>query len=752
MRCGINKTLVSDKIFLVAKQLYMLLCFVVLIASDAHSEDKSQPHFDLSSIEQFLDVTTLLSEEIEPSTAQWDALLNSSGYHTLRTHEPGYSPSFFKEYFSLVFRPSMRDQLNTKLKLLDQNRTNSWYDSKDYQTLRHFCMVRDARPRLIEQCKLLKKSAMYDKARKIAAEYLPPGSMEEGPILCFLIFAPDARGYSPILLDLGFIMFHSDPMRLIAHELHHYYINSLWKFTFSATSVDEQEYYLLHSMGQIYKEGIADLIDKPTLHYSGKHADPIKEENSQKYRQLVMDTPEVLSKLDTFLIDIDRYPENRYELGRKFAAAVPQSGHPTGYYMARTIVEEFDKDFLIEDTGNPFAFFRKFNMAIKKKDPKCASFSDRAMTVINYLEDKYITNKYSRIHDLGVAESPKHGLDLQSVDRFIEIVSLLEKDCEPSPVQWKDLFRTFGYHKLVKGEGVHFGREHHFKKYLRLIFKPSERDRLEVELETLKRQDPDRWPDVIHLCKVRENKASLIALIRKLKDPSTLQKVMESATQFLPMSAAQCRPCVCFLFFRNDIRGSLEWREPVLVDLLGAQQSPLGPEIFSSLFLWCNLAGQALPYNLNEVDKRDFPLLTQIFNVYREGIANLIGKSYNTFKSPYIKEKTQRFQSRLAAAPEIISTLDTFLVEMSSGAVDQYKSSQKFASAIPGNGGELGYYMAKVIIESKGLDELRDVAGNPFSFFKVYNEAINENKEGIGGFSSQGMKALMLLENKYVKK
>jgi len=723
----------------------MMVCALALFAACSHSQDGSSPRLDFSGIEQFLSITALLMKEQEPSEAQWDELFATSGYRTLREHEPGYSPKFFKNRFNLVFRPSLRSRLEARLEQLDQRRATSWYDGMEYRVLRHYCRVRDARSELLQYCKSFRKSALYGDARRLAAGYLPAGSMKRHAGFSFLIFAPDARGYSPILLDLGRVMFHTNPAGLIAHEMHHYYIQKLWQF--NASDVDEGDHRLLYALGQIYKEGIADQIDKPALHYGGGHAEILEEESSREYHRLVENTPELLRKLDRILSDMAEHPEKRYELGRRFAASVPRSGHPTGFYMARTIIEVLGKKALVEDAGNPFAFVRKFHRAAGKKGPACGSFSDAAMSVVKRLEKKYVIDGYS--WNLGRFDPPVAGLDLRSVDCFFEIVSFLEREKEPAPAQWSALFATYGYHDLIKGEGDRFGREHHFKKYLRLVFTASAKIRLEAELKRLRKEEPQRWKDVMHLCEVREHKSSLIAFARELRDRSTIEEAMKILANYLPEAALEGRPGVCFLVFSNDWRAS---GNPVLVDLLLAQRSPLGPVKFTARWFWYYFADRALVYDLGKVDRSDLPVLRRMARVYREGIANLIGARYEV---RIVKSKTaraaSRFHERIAAMPETLARLDAILAGLADESSDRTALGRKFSAAVPGTGGELGYYMATTIAGVLGMEALRDAAGNPFAFFRIFNKAAAGSDAEARSFSGEAMKELLRLEEKYAR-
>jgi len=70
-------------------------------------------------------------------------------------------------------------------------------------------------------------------------------------------------------------------------------------------------------------------------------------------------------------------------------AAVPLSGHPTGYFMAETIAGEFGKDALIRTVPNPFAFFRVYSDAAKNRGGATPPFSEEALDLLRSLEKRY---------------------------------------------------------------------------------------------------------------------------------------------------------------------------------------------------------------------------------------------------------------------------------------------------------------------------------------------------------------------------
>ncbi len=82
-------------------------------------------------------------------------------------------------------------------------------------------------------------------------------------------------------------------------------------------------------------------------------------------------------------------PGNRRELGAKFKAAVPLSGHPTGFFMAETIMGELGKDALIQSVSSPFTFFLRYHEAAKKKGGVAPPFSEKTLALFRSLENRY---------------------------------------------------------------------------------------------------------------------------------------------------------------------------------------------------------------------------------------------------------------------------------------------------------------------------------------------------------------------------
>jgi hypothetical protein len=74
--------------------------------------------------------------------------------------------------------------------------------------------------------------------------------------------------------------------------------------------------------------------------------------------------------------------------GRKLRSVIPQSGHPTGFYMAALIEQELGSDAIVKVVRNPFRFFYLYNEAAKKNG-NAPVFSSKATAFVRSLERKY---------------------------------------------------------------------------------------------------------------------------------------------------------------------------------------------------------------------------------------------------------------------------------------------------------------------------------------------------------------------------
>jgi len=200
--------------------------------------------------------------------------------------------------------------------------------------------------------------------------------------VAFVIFANDARGYSPVVIDaVRAIESDGELEDLLAHEFHHHLRNKLLSFDLDRVEFGDES--VIWVLNQLHCEGIADLISAKSL-FKGK------EFFKSEYYLAYIKSDSIIHQIDAIFVQISNSPSQGETLGLELKKILPQSGHPTGYYMAKTILEQKGKGELIKGVGNPFEFIELYQRAATKRGRKTALFSEKTLEFIRNLEKKYI--------------------------------------------------------------------------------------------------------------------------------------------------------------------------------------------------------------------------------------------------------------------------------------------------------------------------------------------------------------------------
>lgn len=327
---------------------------------------------DFSGMNAFWEIMESLENDCMPSEEKWEELFITPGYITGNEHE--FSHDYFKRFYTLAFMPSKQNELAKELQ------KSSFYTPY----LKHIASIKKQKEEIKKKQRELENSnEIFTRAFERVKHYLPDGITEKypEPTIAFMIFGPDGRGYETILVDLVYFLQNEEQaVDFIAHEMHHYYLGKE-----SVMRAGEVE--LLWVIEQIYAEGLADQIDKKSIYFgNGLSA---QSEKALRFRELVYDTPNVIRKMDSLLNDMILSPERYKTNALKISGLVPQSGHPTGYFMATTLLENAGAECLVEDFGNPFAFFRRYNDMARNSKGKYPTFSDTSLQLIGELEKRY---------------------------------------------------------------------------------------------------------------------------------------------------------------------------------------------------------------------------------------------------------------------------------------------------------------------------------------------------------------------------
>ncbi len=192
----------------------MILTFLALAAAAA----VQTPAYDISGLQIFWNVASILESDREPTEAEWARLLEHPGYAQIERQ--GQRGEAVRACLPLVFQPSRRAELAGALEEAD-GRTKRVCD--------HLARVRGRREELRAFEAELPGGSELARAVELAARYLPDGVVEGPPPPVYVIlFEQNGFGGSALALDATLLLDNTDAGRLgyLAHEFHHVFRRS----------------------------------------------------------------------------------------------------------------------------------------------------------------------------------------------------------------------------------------------------------------------------------------------------------------------------------------------------------------------------------------------------------------------------------------------------------------------------------------------------------------------------------------------
>lgn len=365
---------------------------------------------------------------------------------------------------------------------------------------------------------------------------------------------------------------------------------------------------------------------------------------------------------------------------------------------------------------------------------------------------------------------PTSAFVTEGVDRFWQVVDILERDESPTDAEWDTLFAAPGY-------AYYFTEENHsqaeFKELMRLVFMPSEADALRDSLANGGRQlRPDLRPLHAFLA-ARNHRDDLEAFQETLVEQRIVPAAAEQAAELLPegalrdASGAWDVPSIRASIYSLDGRGPGGF---VVVDLLlmylmGEQ----GTTRFVSHEFHHAGRMSTIDPQAHQDDPR-YGVLWTLDRVQSEGIADLIDKPYfiDELQEPLpdaavdgmawsravLSVFIQRQMADVEATPSTLQHVDSLLVQAGRADADgRADDLQQHANAIrrsiPNNGHPNGFFMASLIQDTLGTERMAATANDPFAFVRLYNEAARQSDGKAAPLSDEAMEYLTRLETEY---
>jgi hypothetical protein len=407
--------------------------------------------------------------------------------------------------------------------------------------------------------------------------------------------------------------------------------------------------------------------------------------------------------------------------------------------MARVIIDNGYQQDMIDNAGNPFAFFYLYNLAAMKSG-RHPVFSGKSIEFLRNIEELYCKDTDDT---LWIGASPK-GLDTSGVDNFWKIADILAQDKEPDEKDWHKLFQNPGYKELVKREGRQYSGEQ-IQDLISLVFKPSRA----AELKDKSKQGfGSRIP---HFIGVKNHRKEISQYLNSLAGKDWIDKVISDVKPFLPEKVLKKKalPQICPVFFRADLRYGYD---VYVFDPLYGINRKQSIEYYARLFTLKYFHDDLLSYNPLDVRMRHTEVIDVLYELELHGtMENIMGKNRIYETNPPRKEGMDKaYEEALESIPLQIINFNDWLEKINNEpGINEFWSAMTIRD-FPLEGRPLGKYLADAIIDTLGQDQLKKACGNPFLFFRTYNKAAEMKPDIYPQISSEAIKVIDFLEKEYI--
>jgi hypothetical protein len=343
---------------------------------------------DLTSVDEFFNVTSTLKEGKEISKTQWGKFDSSICYKNYAARQNKFVINTIKNTIRIVFgkdslfeKDSILNITKTQMKmnpkmmfkknlLINYLNINSNYDSiKSFRENYNFN-------------ELFKKS--IQRLNSFLGQSLD-STIKFKPIYFLFITADGKNNDEALYIDLNFIYKKTESQRIdfLAHELFHNYREYSENHDFNYKSD------LNHILDMIQNEGIADLIDKSEGYKSYFTENGELSELGEIFTDLYNNVQNDMEILQDLVVKYSNGKISENKMIDGLMEVVKYNGHPIGFYMANQIVRAGYQNQMLKTFYDPYEFYSLYNKVAKEQN--LFQFNNEFMVYL-----KEITKEYYR--------------------------------------------------------------------------------------------------------------------------------------------------------------------------------------------------------------------------------------------------------------------------------------------------------------------------------------------------------------------
>ncbi len=343
---------------------------------------------DLTSVDEFFNITSSLKQGKEVSEEQWKDFDNSISYKKFAESENKFLINTIKSSIQIVFDNGNEAEKDSILNISKKEMAESKTLMMKKLILTNYLDIRDNYDSIKSFRENYDFNALVEKAKQRLSSFLrrPIGSTTKfKPVYFFFLNADGKDGEDAIFVDFNLVYKITEDQRIdfLAHEFFHNYRRKYENHDFN------YKCDLNFGIDMIQNEGIADRIDK-TEGYKKYYANVLGlPEMVETMVDLYNQAEEDLERLHNLILNYSINKTSEKKMVDEWIEIVKFNGHPIGFFMANQIVSAGYENEMLKTFYNPYEFFNLYNKAAKEQNH--FQLSDEFM---NYLKD--ITKEYYR--------------------------------------------------------------------------------------------------------------------------------------------------------------------------------------------------------------------------------------------------------------------------------------------------------------------------------------------------------------------
>jgi hypothetical protein len=341
---------------------------------------------DLTSVDEFFNVTTTLKEGKDISAEQWKNFDRSNGYKKYAERDDKRRINTIKSSINTVFANSSLAEKDSILSIPEEKLNNNialWV--KKHMLINYLDMNNN-----YDSLKSFRENydfnAFVENAINRLSSFLgePIDSSFRFKTVYFHCMEADGGNNSDgIFIDFNKIYKETEKQRIdfLAHEFFHNYREMYENHDFNYKTD------LNHCIDFIQNEGIADQIDKSEGYEKYFTQEAAPPEMIEIWVNLNNQAPNDLERFQNLIIKYSKDEISENEMVDGIIDIVRYNGHPIGFFMSSEIIKAGYKNEMLKTFYNPYEFFNLYNKAAKQQ--KLFQLNDEFMYYLKGLTSEY---------------------------------------------------------------------------------------------------------------------------------------------------------------------------------------------------------------------------------------------------------------------------------------------------------------------------------------------------------------------------